>query len=118
MPDLSLNESPVKVLQSIDINIPQQLHQEPVLAKLITNYHLIVNFQAAVLDRKATGGGWFNLNLEGHPQDIKKALKDLQNLGVEIFARGLVPIDVATGSHLGKSSELAQKEPLSGINAK
>ncbi|WP_373538520.1 NIL domain-containing protein [Chamaesiphon sp.] len=71
MTNLSLSASQPRVLQSIDINIPQQLHQEPVLAKLISNYHLIVNFQAAVLDRKATGGGWFNLNLEGHPQDIE-----------------------------------------------
>ena len=94
MTDLSLNESQAKVLQSIDINIPQQLHQEPVLAKLIGNYHLIVNFHAAILDRKATGGGWFNLNLEGRPQDIGQAIEDLQQLGVEIFDRGLVPIEV------------------------
>jgi hypothetical protein len=118
MPDLSLTESPAKVLKSIDINIPQQLHQEPVLSKLIGNYHLIVNFQAAILDRKATGGGWFNLNLEGHPQNIEKALKDLQDLGVEIFARGLVPIDVAASAHLENSSELSQKDLLFGLNAK
>ncbi|AFY91321.1 NIL domain-containing protein [Chamaesiphon minutus] len=92
MPDLSLNESPIKVLTSIDINIPQQLHQEPVLAKLIGNYHLVVNFQAAILDRKATGGGWFNLNLEGHPQNIETALTYLQELGVEVFDRGSVPL--------------------------
>jgi hypothetical protein len=49
MTDLSLNESQPNFLQSIDINIPQQLHQEPILAKLIANYHLIVNFKAAVL---------------------------------------------------------------------
>ena len=57
MTNLSLTESQVKFLQSIDINIPQQLHQQPVLANLIGNYNLIVNFKAAVLDRKATGVG-------------------------------------------------------------
>ena len=103
MTNLSLTESPVKVLQSIDIHIPQQLHQHPVLAKLIGNYHLIVNFHAAILDRKATGGGWFNLNLEGHPQDIENALKDLQALGVEVFSHGLVPIEIAAASHLENS---------------
>lgn len=92
MTDLSLNESYTKVLQSIDINIPQQLHQEPVLAKLIASYNLIVNFKAAVLDRKATGGGWFNLNLEGHPQDIENAIEDLQKLGVKVFSHGSVPL--------------------------
>jgi hypothetical protein len=81
------SKSQEKVLHSIDINIPQQLHQEPVLAKLISNYDLIVNFKAAVLDRKATGGGWFNLDLEGYPQDIDNALSYLQNLEIEIFDR-------------------------------
>jgi NIL domain len=96
MTDLSWNKSQAKVLQSIDINIPQQLHQEPILAKLITNYHLIVNFHAAILDRKATGGGWFNLSVEGRSQDIEQALKDLQELGVKIFSHSLVSIDMGT----------------------
>jgi hypothetical protein len=80
-------KSQEKVSHSIDINIPQQLHQEPVLAKLISNYDLIVNFKAAVLDRKATGGGWFNLDLEGYPQDIDNALSYLRSLEIEIFDR-------------------------------
>ena len=80
------------VLHSIDIHIPQQLHQEPVLATLISNYNLIVNFKAAVLDRKATGGGWFNLTLEGDPQDINTAVNYLYNLGVEVFPRHSVAI--------------------------
>ena len=92
MPNLPAIVSPAKALHSIDINIPSQLHQEPVLATLISNYDLIVNFKAAVLDRKATGGGWFSLNLEGDPQEIAKALEYLRNLGIAIFARGAVPI--------------------------
>lgn len=118
MPDLSLNESQPNFLQSIDINIPQQLHQEPVLAKLISNYHLIVNFKAAVLDRKATDGGWFSLTLEGHLQDIEKALTDLQALGVAVFYRGLVPIDIGTTYHLENHADLARRDPLSAITSK
>lgn len=87
---LSTN-SQEKVLYSIDINIPQKLHQEPVLANLIGNYNLTVNFKAAVLDRKATGGGWFNLDLEGYPQDIDTALSYLRSLEIEIFDR--IPTD-------------------------
>jgi hypothetical protein len=74
-----------KVLRSIDLNIPQALHQQPILAQLIGDYNLIVNFKAAVLDRKATGGGWFNLSLEGHPQDVENALNYLRSLEIEIF---------------------------------
>jgi NIL domain len=76
-----------KVLRSIDINIPQSLHQEPILAQLISKYNTIVNFKAAVLDRKATGGGWFNLSLEGYPQDVENALNYLRGLEIEIFDR-------------------------------
>ncbi len=88
MSNLSLQKLPAKVIHSIDLNIPQQLHQEPVLAILIKEYDLLVTFKAAVLDRKATGGGWFTLNLEGHPQEIANALIYLQNLGVKVFSHG------------------------------
>jgi NIL domain len=87
MSNLLSTDAQEKVLYSIDINIPQQLHQEPVLANLIGNYNLTVNFKAAVLDRKATGGGWFNLDLAGYPQDIDKALVYLRSLKIEIFDR-------------------------------
>jgi NIL domain len=104
MSNLPSIANPKKALHSIDIHIPQQLHQEPVLATLISNYNLIVNFKAAVLDRKATGGGWFNLNLEGDLQDIDKALDYLRNLGIEIFVHSSVPIthqsDACEGSKL------------------
>ena len=92
MSNLDPIRSQDKALHSIDINIPSQLHKEPVLATLISNYDLIVNVKAAVLDRKATGGGWFSLNLEGYPQEIDRSLDYLRNLGVEIFAHGAIPI--------------------------
>jgi hypothetical protein len=85
MSSLTSNADRENGLHSIDIHIPAQLHQQPVLATLIANYNLIVNFRAAVLDRKATGGGWFNLSLEGEDRDIDNALDYLKNLGIEIF---------------------------------
>lgn len=107
MPNLPVNESELKVLQSIDINIPQQLHQQPVLAKLIGSYHLIVNFQAAVLDRKATGGGWFSLTLEGDRQNIEDALNDLHHLGVEIFHHGSVLVDSHSESDINSKISIS-----------
>lgn len=92
MSNFPLPKSQTQALHSIDLNIPPQLHQEPILAQLIRDYDLIVNFKAATLDRKATGGGWFTLSLEGHPQTIENALTYLRNLGVEIFPRGSVEI--------------------------
>jgi NIL domain len=70
---------------AIDIHIPQHLHQEPVLATLIGGYNLVVNVRAAMLDRKATGGGWFNLSLEGNLPQIEMALDYLRSLDIEIF---------------------------------
>ncbi len=94
MSDLPLSEGNLQVLYSVSINIPQRLHQEPVLSNLISNYNLIVNFNAAVLDRKATGGGWFKLSLQGTLQAIEQALDYLRDLGIEIIPHGLLPIAV------------------------
>jgi hypothetical protein len=102
MTNLPLTSSQEKVLHSIDINIPQQLHQEPVLAKIITDYDLIVNFKAAVLDRKATGGGWFTLSLEGYPQNIDNALNYLRAIGVEIFTH--TPVNIPP--HLDRVTQI------------
>ncbi len=93
MSNLPLTKADRQVSYSVDINIPQRLHQNPVLANLISNYDLIVNFHAAVLDRKATGGGWFNLSLEGDLQDIEQALNYLRDLEIEIFPHALVSIN-------------------------
>jgi ABC-type methionine transport system ATPase subunit len=101
MSNLISNKSQAKALQSLDINIPQELHHQPVLANLIKEYDLQVNFKAAVLDRNGTGGGWFTLNLEGHPQQIDKALEYLQNLGVEIFPHSQ---QVLSANHLDSVS--------------
>jgi NIL domain len=111
MSSLSSTKSQEKVLHSIDINIPPQLHQEPVLATLISNYDLIVNFKAAVLDRKATGGGWFNLSLEGYPQDIDNALNYLRNLEIAIFAHNSVPI-VNDPAAQAEAAPTEEKSPI------
>ncbi len=87
---IDANELPLVV--SININIPPRLHQEPVLAQLISNYGIIVNFKAALLDRKATDGGRFTLTLESDSQDIQRALKYLLNLDIKLFSHRLVPI--------------------------
>ncbi|MGI0493312.1 NIL domain-containing protein [Alkalinema pantanalense CENA528] len=70
---------------SIRIQIPQTLHQEPVIYQLITDYDLMVNIKAAILDQKARGGGWFDLMLEGEASQIRAALEYLDRVGVEIW---------------------------------
>lgn len=70
---------------SIRIQIPQALHQEPIIYQLITDYHLVVNIKAAILDQKASGGGWFDLTLDGDSSQIRTALEYLSRVGVEIW---------------------------------
>jgi hypothetical protein len=48
---------------SLRVQIPQKLHQVPIISRLITDYQLVVNIQGAILGQKATGGGWFDLTL-------------------------------------------------------
>jgi ABC-type methionine transport system ATPase subunit len=71
--------------QSVRMQIPQNLHQVPIISQLITDYQLGVNIQAAVLDRKATGGGWFDLSLTGDTAQLQAALDNLKQIGVEIW---------------------------------
>jgi hypothetical protein len=105
MSNLPAIETQHQVLYSVDINIPQRLHQQPVLANLIANYKLTVNFHAAVLDRKATGGGWFTLSLAGDLSDIEQALNYLRDLEIEIFPHGLVPIALSAENHVEKKQQ-------------
>ncbi len=100
-----LTEANRQVSYSVDINIPQRLHQQPVLANLIANYNLTVNFHAAVLDRKATGGGWFNLSLAGDLQDIEQALNYIRDLEIEIFPHGLGSIALSSENHFEKKQQ-------------
>jgi ABC-type methionine transport system ATPase subunit len=71
--------------QSVRIQIPSNLHQVPIISQLITDYQLAVNIQAAVLDRKATGGGWFDLSVTGDATQLQTALNYLKQIGVQIW---------------------------------
>ncbi|MEB3294663.1 MAG: NIL domain-containing protein [Synechococcales bacterium] len=71
---------------TIQIQIPQNLHQIPIITNLVRHYELNVNIQAAVLDKKASsGGGWFNLLLQGEDTQIQAALTYLREMGVYIW---------------------------------
>lgn len=69
----------------IRIRIPKHYHQEPVISKLISQYHLTINITAAILGANANGDGWFDLELQGSQTHIENALFYLNELDLEIW---------------------------------
>jgi NIL domain len=51
---------------SITLKIVADYHQEPVISRLISEFGLIVNINAAILGGNAKDDGWFKLDLEGN----------------------------------------------------
>ena len=71
--------------KTIRIQVPQSLHQVPIISTLITEYKLIVNIRGAILDQKAIGGGWFDLLLDGEDLNLERSVLYLRDIGVEIW---------------------------------
>ena len=71
--------------KTIRIQVPQSLHQVPIISTLITEYKLIVNIRGAILDQKAIGGGWFDLLLDGEALNLEQSVPYLKDIGVEIW---------------------------------
>lgn len=78
---VTVNSNPV----SIRLRIPKSYHRQPIISRLISRYSLTVNIAAALLAPKAQDDGWFDLELQGNPQQIQKELAYLQGLDVEVF---------------------------------
>ncbi|MCX5964927.1 MAG: NIL domain-containing protein [Cyanobacteria bacterium] len=71
--------------KTIRIQVPQSLHQVPIISTLITEYKLTVNIRGAILDQKAIGGGWFDLLLDGEDLNLEQSVLYLKDIGVEIW---------------------------------
>jgi hypothetical protein len=71
--------------KTIRIQVPQSLHQVPIISTLISEHKLIVNIRGAILDQKAIGGGWFDLLLDGEDANIAQSVLYLKDVGVEIW---------------------------------
>lgn len=71
--------------QRIRLRIPKHYHQEPIISRLISGYHLTVNITAALLGANANGDGWFDLELQGAATQIDQALIYLNDLNLEIW---------------------------------
>lgn len=72
------------VTKDIKIRIPEDLHSEPVISQLISQYGVTVNIVSATLGVNA-GSGWFHLSLRGNQAQIQTAIVYLNDLDIEIW---------------------------------
>jgi len=71
----------------IKIRIPKQLHEEPVISRLISHHGVTVNIAAALLSANSRDDGWFDLELRGRASQIQSALTYLNELDLEIWGQ-------------------------------
>ncbi|WP_315789203.1 NIL domain-containing protein [Fischerella sp. JS2] len=69
----------------IRVRIPKDYRHEPVISRLVSDYDLTVNISAAILGANAIGDGWFDLDLQGTPEQINSGLNYLKELELEIW---------------------------------
>ncbi|MBW4642429.1 MAG: NIL domain-containing protein [Goleter apudmare HA4340-LM2] len=69
----------------IQICIPKNLHEEPVISRLVSHYSVTVNIAAAQMDENLSGDSCFILELRGTKSQIDSALTYLDELDIEIL---------------------------------
>jgi ABC-type methionine transport system ATPase subunit len=69
----------------IRIRIPQKYQDAPVISNLASHHNLDINILAAVLGKNGIGDGWFDLQLNGHSEQIDSALIYLSELDIEVW---------------------------------
>ncbi len=72
------------VTRDFKIRIPEDLHSEPVISQLISQYGITVNIVSANLGVNA-GSGWFHLSFKGTQAQIQTAIAYLNDLDIEIW---------------------------------
>lgn len=72
------------LIKDIKIRIPEELHSEPVISQLISQYGVTINIISATLGIKA-GSGWFHLSFKGTQAQIQTAIAYLNDLDIEIW---------------------------------
>jgi ABC-type methionine transport system ATPase subunit len=72
------------LIKDIRLRIPEDLHGEPVISQLTSQYGLVVNIVSANLGVNA-GSGWFHLSLKGNQAQIQTAIAYLNDLDIEIW---------------------------------
>lgn len=68
----------------IQISIPREHYQEPVLSRLTADYGLLVNITNAKLGADTGWLGWFDLELQGSSEQIEQGLAYIESLCLKV----------------------------------
>lgn len=71
----------------IRLRIPKDLHEEPVISRLVSQHGVTVNITAALLGANGRDDGWFDLELRGRASQIQSALTYIDELDLEIWSQ-------------------------------
>lgn len=72
-------------IAKITLRIPQNLHNEPVISRLVSEHGLTINIAAAMMGEDVQEEGWFKLELRGTQAQIDSALAFLEDLSLEFW---------------------------------
>jgi ABC-type methionine transport system ATPase subunit len=76
-------------IEQYTLTFIKEMADKPLLQKLSQNYELIVVFQRGQLSDTA---GWVQISLQGDPEEIQRAVADLNTQGVMISPVHLQPL--------------------------
>jgi hypothetical protein len=69
----------------IRVKIPKDRQDQPVLSHLISQHGITITIRAALLSPNAPDDGWFDLDLQAPPSQIRSAILELYELGAEVW---------------------------------
>ncbi len=79
------------VIQRIQVRIPKDYLQEPVISHLVSQYGLTVNIATAILGEHSREDGWFELELRGSEEQIRSAQIYMNDLDLEVLSESKSP---------------------------
>ncbi|MBD0270210.1 MAG: NIL domain-containing protein [Cyanobacteria bacterium Co-bin8] len=69
----------------VRVKIPRDQQEQPVLSHLISHHGITITIRAALLSPNAPDDGWFDLELQGEPANIRSAVETLSSLGADLW---------------------------------
>ena len=93
IPREPFNRNPSVIKIRLQLSIPYCYSQTPILSRLVSQYHLMVNILAAKLESDRPNPGIFDIELQGTTQKISQGLDYLKALNLQILSKANVDSD-------------------------